>query len=124
MFKNPFIREVMNSNDIVTRIPLTEEKQLERMLEVSYDEKVLIFKHSSRCGISSMVLKRFEKALKLENNVFNYYFLDIIKYRELSNAIADSFQIRHESPQLLVVKNGKVIADDSHYGILEMKYSV
>ena len=69
-----------------------------------------------------MVLKRFEKALKLENNVFNYYFLDIIKYRELSNAIADSFEIRHESPQLLVVKNGKVIADDSHYGILEMKY--
>lgn len=122
MFKNPFIREVMNSNDTATRIPLIEEKQLERMLEASYDEKVLIFKHSSRCGISSMVLKRFEKALKLENNVFNYYFLDIIKYRELSNAIADSFEIRHESPQLLVVKNGKVIADDSHYGILEMKY--
>lgn len=122
MFKNPFIREVMNSNDTATRIPLIEEKQLEGMLEASYDEKVLIFKHSSRCGISSMVLKRFEKALKLENNVFNYYFLDIIKYRELSNAIADSFEIRHESPQLLVVKNGKVIADDSHYGILEMKY--
>jgi bacillithiol system protein YtxJ len=57
-----------------------------------------------------------------ENIDFDYYFLDIIKHRNISNAIAERFKIRHESPQLLVFKNGKVIAHDSHYAILEMKY--
>lgn len=121
MFKNPLKKETTNLNTI-TRIPLTEEKQLEQILEVSNEKKVLIFKHSSRCGISSMVLKRFEKSIALENIDFEYYFLDIIKHRALSNTIAETFKIRHESPQLLVFKNGKVIADDSHYAILEMKY--
>ena len=69
-----------------------------------------------------MVLKRFEKSMPIENTNFDYYFLDIIKYRTMSNAIADRFKIRHESPQLLVFKNGKVIADDSHYAILELEY--
>lgn len=122
MLKNPFKREEVNSNDNITRIPLIEEIQLERLMEASFEKKVLIFKHSSRCGISSMVLKRFEKALTPYKNGFEYYYLDIIAYRSLSNSIADNFKIRHESPQLLVLKNGKVIADDSHYGILEMKY--
>ncbi len=111
----------MSSNG-VPRISLTEEKQLENLLTDSFEKKILIFKHSSRCGISSMVLKRFENAMPIENANFDYYFLDIIKNRPMSNAIADRFKIRHESPQLLVFKNGKVIADDSHYAILEMKY--
>ena len=121
MFNNLFKNKSMNTNG-VPRISLTEEKQLEKLQQDSYEKKILVFKHSSRCGISSMVLKRFENAMSSEVTNFDYYFLDIIKHRAISNALEDRFKIRHESPQLLVFKNGKVIADDSHYAILEMNY--
>lgn len=67
-----------------------------------------------------MVLKRFEN--KISNREMDYYLLDILNYRHISNLIADKFQIQHQSPQLLVIEEGKVLAHDSHYGILEVKY--
>lgn len=102
------------------KISLTEESQLESILAGSFEKKTLIFKHSTRCGISSMVLKRFEKSMPSENNDFDYYILDILKNRDISNLLANKFGVRHESPQLLVLKNGDLIAHDSHYAILEM----
>lgn len=103
------------------KIPLTEESQLESIVAGSFEKKAFIFKHSSRCGISSMVLKRFEKSMPSENIDFDYYLLDILKNRDISNLLANKFGVRHESPQLLVLKNGDLIAHDSHYAILEMK---
>ena len=74
----------------------------------------VIFKHSTRCSISMMVKKRFELDWnKLPGNL-PLYFLDLIKYRDLSNKIASDFQVYHESPQLLLIKGGECILDLSH----------
>ena len=74
----------------------------------------IIFKHSTRCSISMMVKKRFELDWdKLPQSV-PVYFLDLIKYRELSNKIASDFSVSHESPQLLLIKDGDCILDLSH----------
>lgn len=121
LFNNIFKNDSISKN-YTQRIYLIEEQQLEGVLANSFHKTILIFKHSTRCGISSMVLKRFENGMQKENLDIAYYFVDIIKNRELSNLIANKFNIRHESPQLLVLKNGEVIAHDSHYAILEVKY--
>ena len=47
----------------------------------------------------------------------DFHFLDLIKYRSVSNRIADDFKVYHESPQILVIKNGECIYDESHSGI-------
>lgn len=74
----------------------------------------LIFKHSTRCSISMMVKKRFELDWDKLPGDLPIYFLDLIKYRELSNKIAIDFQVHHESPQLLLIKDGECILDLSH----------
>ena len=74
----------------------------------------IIFKHSTRCSISMMVKKRFElDGDKLPENL-PLYFLDLIKYRDISNQIASDFQVYHESPQLLLIKDGECVLDLSH----------
>jgi bacillithiol system protein YtxJ len=73
-----------------------------------------IFKHSTRCSISMMVKKRFELDWNKFPEDFPLYFLDLIKYRELSNKVAGDFQVYHESPQLLLIKDGECILDLSH----------
>ncbi|HAL83547.1 MAG TPA: bacillithiol system redox-active protein YtxJ [Mucilaginibacter sp.] len=74
----------------------------------------IIFKHSTRCSISMMVKKRVELDLyKLPENL-PLYFLDLIKYRELSNLVATAFDVYHESPQLLLIKDGECVLDLSH----------
>jgi len=77
----------------------------------------IIFKHSTRCSISLMAKRRFE--LDWENLPDNVplYFLDLIKYRDLSNQVAQDFQVHHQSPQLLLIKDGECILDQSHGGI-------
>lgn len=74
----------------------------------------LIFKHSTRCSISMMAKRRFE--LDWENLPADMplYFLDLIRYRDLSNQVAQLFQVHHESPQLLLIKDGECILDQSH----------
>ncbi|HEY4324581.1 MAG TPA: bacillithiol system redox-active protein YtxJ [Mucilaginibacter sp.] len=74
----------------------------------------MIFKHSTRCSISMMVKKRFELDWNQLPENLPLYFLDLIKYRDLSNQIASDFQVYHESPQLLLIKDGECILDLSH----------
>jgi len=77
----------------------------------------IIFKHSTRCSISLMAKRRFEMdGESLPDNV-PVYFLDLIKHRDISNQIADDFQVYHQSPQLLLIKDGECILDQSHSGI-------
>ncbi|WP_428327417.1 bacillithiol system redox-active protein YtxJ [Mucilaginibacter sp.] len=74
----------------------------------------LIFKHSTRCSISMMVKKRFELDWeKLPDNL-PLYFLDLIKHRDISNQVATEFFVHHESPQLLMIKDGECVLDLSH----------
>jgi len=107
-----------NSSNESTKIAFENKDQWSGIVDDSSEKPIFIFKHSSRCGISSMVLSRFEKQIK--ERVDNYYYLHIQGERELSNWLAEELDIRHESPQLIVVKNGKVIAHDSHYALLEI----
>lgn len=75
---------------------------LNNAIEESKTKKVVIFKHSTRCHISKMVLSKFENEVKNSENELSYYFLDLINHRDISNAIADQLEVTHQSPQLLV----------------------
>jgi bacillithiol system protein YtxJ len=82
------------------------------------DRPNIIFKHSTRCSISSMAKNRLERSWEDEEmEGVDFYYLDLIRYRDISNAIAQQFGIDHESPQVLVIKDGTCIYDESHGGI-------
>jgi bacillithiol system protein YtxJ len=97
-------------------IELTDLGQLNEIMELSHQQPVAIFKHSTRCSISRMALKQFENEFDLEGSV-TPYFLDLINYRDISNEIATRFEVYHQSPQLLLIKEGKSIYDASHSDI-------
>lgn len=102
------------------RIDLNDPGQWEELVEESYDRRTIIFKHSSRCGISSMVLRKFEKQVEAKCAECNYYFVDIIQNRNISNLVQERTAVRHESPQVILLEKGKVMGHDSHGGILFM----
>ena len=77
----------------------------------------IIFKHSTRCSISLMAKRRFEMDLPDLPENLPVYFLDLIKYRDISNQVAQDFHVYHQSPQLLLSKDGDGILDQSHGGI-------
>ena len=104
------------------RIDFIQEEQWQDLLDESMNESVFLFKHSTRCGVSSMVLNRFDKQMQERSK--KYYFLNILSNRDLSNWIADELNIRHESPQLIVLKGAKVIAYDSHYNLLDISKEI
>ena len=99
----------------MTWIPLTEEKQLGEIREESRQHPVVIFKHSTRCSNSSMAKNRLDRETAPANT--NFYYLDLLKYRPISNKIAEDFNVHHQSPQILVIKNGECTYEESHNGI-------
>jgi bacillithiol system protein YtxJ len=96
-------------------IPLTQPGQIADIVERSKTIPQVIFKHSTRCGTSAMILSRLERS-GADGNI-EFYFLDLIKHRDISNQIAEKFGVYHESPQLLLIKNGECIYDESHLSI-------
>ncbi|MCY1494536.1 hypothetical protein D3C87_68960 [compost metagenome] len=92
---------------------LTELKQLDSIVEESEEKPIVIFKHSTRCSISRMALKNFEREYS-DENVASLYFLDLLSHRDVSNEIAQRFHVIHQSPQLLLIKNGQSVYDVSH----------
>lgn len=96
-------------------IQLQNEQQLQVIKDKSDQRPQLVFKHSIRCGVSGVVKSRLEKG-KLPNDA-DYYYLDIIHFRALSNKIAEEFKVYHESPQVLLIRNGECVYDESHMGI-------
>ena len=95
---------------------LTDVLQLQEIEAISNEKPVVIFKHSTRCSISRMALKQFEREFEL-NDTVDAYFLDLIAHRDISNEIAQKFNVYHESPQLILIKNGKAVYDVSHSDI-------
>ena len=93
---------------------LTSIEQLNELVVAAQTKPVVIFKHSTRCGISRMVIKQFEGLYDLEENQMKVYYLDLLNYRPISEEIAARFQVWHESPQLVVLKNGVTVAHASH----------
>lgn len=93
-------------------------QQLEKMIEESETKMILIFKHSTRCSTSRLMLDRLQRSWEQEEMAsVTPYFLDLITYREISNVIAEYFQIEHESPQVILVNGRKAIYDGAHFDI-------
>ncbi len=99
-------------------IKLKDVKQLALIREQSIEKAILIFKHSTRCSISKTALDRLERNWKAEEMTeITPYYLDLISFRDISNQIASQFGVDHESPQVLIIKNGQSIYDCSHFDI-------
>jgi len=96
-------------------IPLESADQLGEIKK--HEGYSIIFKHSTRCSISMMARKRFEMDWDQMPDSIPLYFLDLIKHRDISGQIATDFHVHHESPQLLLIKEGECILDQSHGGI-------
>jgi len=94
---------------------LNSEEQLQQLVERSKELPQVIFKHSTRCSISSVALQRLDKAQQPQATEF--HLLDVLQARPLSNKVAEIFHVAHESPQVLVIRNGECIYDESHLGI-------
>ena len=97
-------------------IELHNLNSLESIKEKSFQRVQVIYKHSTTFSISNLVKNRLE--IIHSPTEIDFYYLDLIKYRDISNAIASLFDVHHESPQVIVLKNGECIYDDSHYGIM------
>lgn len=96
-------------------ITITSEDQVKKIKEKSFQRTQVIFKHSTRCSISALAKSRLDKSQPAGE--IDFYYLDLIRYRSISNMVAEVFNIYHESPQVLVIKNGACVYDESHLGI-------
>jgi len=95
---------------------LTELEQLDEIVTLSEAYTCVIFKHSTRCIVSRTALKQFEMQF-VANEKIKLFFLDLLEYRPISNIIAEKFSIEHQSPQIIVIKGGKVVYSASHSDI-------
>ena len=92
-------------------------EQLEEIKKLSFERPIVIFKHSTRCSISRMAWNQFQKHYNISSDNMEVYYLDLIEFRPISNAIADDFEVQHQSPQILVIKDGVSIFNASHEDI-------
>ena len=109
------VKEEKETN--VNWIPLNSLEQIKTIKELSKSETILVFKHSTRCGISGMVIKRFENLFDSSMNNIKVYYLDLLNYRKVSDEVGYSFQVQHQSPQLLIIRNEVAVLSVSHYDI-------
>lgn len=108
---------MLKNNLMIQWIPLTREGQLAELSLQSNDVPCLIFKHSTRCNISSVAKARLEKGWDFSTDDMKAYYLDLMSFRDLSNTVAEKFDIYHESPQVLLIRNGECTYDASHLDI-------
>lgn len=101
---------------------LTTVDQLNVIEGLSKGKTQVIFKHSTRCGISSMVMNQFVSAYDVDANL-DLYYLDLLSYRDVSNETGFKFQVMHQSPQLIIIKNGVAVTHASHGAINEIDLS-
>ena len=103
--------------------PLISVEEINTIKEISKNQSILIFKHSTRCRISRMIIKQFESLFNEENKQLKVYYLDLLNFREVSSKLSEVFQVIHQSPQLLVIKNGISVYNESHYEITKVNLS-
>lgn len=96
---------------------LTDLSQLDEIDELSKKKTVVIFKHSTTCGISAGAKSRLEMDWPSLKGDVAFYYLDLLTYRPISNEIASKYSVRHESPQIIVINNGTATHDSSHHRI-------
>ena len=91
-------------------------EQIDLIKELSLQKTQVIFKHSTRCSTSVVAKSRLERSITPEG--IDFYYLDLIAHRHLSNMVSEQFDVYHESPQVLVIRNGACVYDESHSGIM------
>lgn len=97
---------------------INDELQVEEIKQKSFERPVLVFKHSTSCSISATSLGRIERAWDTEKaKDIEPFYLDLIRFRSISNKIAKEFNVAHESPQILLIQNGECTYDASHFEI-------
>jgi bacillithiol system protein YtxJ len=94
---------------------LEQLSALEEIDKASFTHPILIFKHSTRCSISDVAKARLDREDNL--NGVDFYYLDLIKHRDISNALAEKYNVHHESPQILLIHKGECVYDESHIAI-------
>lgn len=96
-------------------LPWNNVKSVEELTDIFDNEQdYVLFKHSTRCGISRMALSSFESAWDIENTDLKLYFIDLLAHRDVSNKIAELYNVQHQSPQAIVVKHKLVVDASSH----------
>lgn len=96
---------------------IESEEDLAKAIENSYHHRIAIFKHSTRCFISKTVLNNFEREIDSLDQKPDLYYLDLLEHRPISNKISEDLGLRHESPQLIIIEDGKVVNSASHEDI-------
>lgn len=96
-------------------IELTSEEQLNQLIQQSSSTPQLIFKHSTRCSISIMAKSRLDRESSVSG--VDFYYLDLLQHRSVSNKIADVFNVIHQSPQVLLIKKGECVYEETHNAI-------
>ena len=121
------LKKIFKKNDpeaqeaFINWLHLINIDQIKQIRSLSKSETVFIFKHSTRCGISKMVIKRFENMFDESMNTIKVYYLDLLKYRDVSNEVGLAFKVIHQSPQLLIIKNEVSVFNASHQDITSIK---
>ena len=117
LFKNIFKAAEPKEEKSLPWIPLSSLDQLNNIVKKSKTKTQIIFKHSTRCGISRMVINQFVKHYPFSEEEVDLYYLDILSYRDVSDEVGYKFQVLHQSPQLLLIKKGVVVSHGSHGSI-------
>ena len=97
---------------------LEDNLQIDNAIDLSFEKPVVIFKHSTRCGISRMVLNGFQNNADFDEEKVLLLYLDLLQYRDVSNEISKRFSIIHQSPQMIILKAGEVVHYSSHSAIV------
>lgn len=95
---------------------MSSTEQIDLIKELSLQKPQVIFKHSTRCSTSALAKNRLERSIVPQG--IDFYYLDLLAFRQLSNVVAEQFDVYHESPQVLIIKKGVCIYDESHSGIV------
>ena len=97
--------------------PLNSIEDLQLIKEQSNGKLQVLFKHSTRCGISRAALNAFNANFNIEDEKVDLYYIDLLNYRAVSDEVGFEFQVIHQSPQVIALKNGKVVYHASHHNI-------
>ena len=116
----PSEREAGETEASFPWIPLEDAELLENLERKTAPSCQVVFKHSTRCGLSSMMVRRFEATWGAHGRDASFYLLDLIRYRQLSEALAERFQLWHQSPQVLIIRDGVLVGSASHGDIARL----
>ena len=117
IFKENTSNSTETSKEEVKFFTLDKMEQFDEIDEISNTKPVVLFKHSTRCSISRMALKQFETEFNFPEEKIDWYLLDLLNHRDLSNEIASRYNVVHQSPQIVVIRNGKAVFNESHDSI-------